>query len=314
MGGRPIQPTPHQPALHQLALPTPEPSTPACCAADPAPLLLVDGHNLLWAATFGFPAPIYSRDKTRLLTGLFAFFALLRVAIRDHLPGATAETVVAFDGEHGAAVRKRGHDGYKASRPADDAARAPLQFLPEVKRGLDTCGIAWIELDHAEADDVIATVVEATAAPRQVLIMSRDKDYYQLITDRVLVLNTTFRTGHNLITPAQVYARHQVTPAQWADFRALTGDPADDIPGVHGVGAKTAATLLAGGLRLEDLPASGRLASGRGRRVAEHFDAALTWRDMIRLDHRLTLPAAPTGQTSPALPRPADLVETLGLW
>lgn len=49
-------------------------------------LLLVDGHNLLWGATFGLPAPIYSRDKTRLLTGLFAFFALLRVTIRDDVP------------------------------------------------------------------------------------------------------------------------------------------------------------------------------------------------------------------------------------
>jgi len=54
------------------------------------PLLLVDGHNLLWGATFGFPAPIYSRNNTRLLTGLFAFFALLRVAIRDDVPWAEA--------------------------------------------------------------------------------------------------------------------------------------------------------------------------------------------------------------------------------
>ncbi|MGH3884999.1 MAG: hypothetical protein ACRDSZ_00245 [Pseudonocardiaceae bacterium] len=60
-------------------------------ASGRAPLLLVDGHNLLWSASFGFPAPIYSRDKTRLLTGLFAFFALLRVAIRDNVPDAAPE-------------------------------------------------------------------------------------------------------------------------------------------------------------------------------------------------------------------------------
>lgn len=154
------------------------------------PLLLVDGHNLLWGATFGFPAPIYSRDKTRLLTGLFAFFALLRVAIRDDVPGAAPEVIVVFDGEHGAVSRQQAHDGYKASRPTDDQARLPLQFLPDVKRGLDHCGVAWIELEYAEAGDVIATVVHAITAPRHVIIMSRDRDYYQLITDRVVVLNT----------------------------------------------------------------------------------------------------------------------------
>jgi DNA polymerase-1 len=192
----------------QLALPTPTLDG----TGTQVPLLLVDGHNLLWGATFGFPAPIYSRDKTRLLTGLFAFFALLRVAIRDNVPGAAPEVIVVFDGEHGAASRQQSHEGYKANRPTDDQARLPLQFLPDVKRGLDHCGIAWIELDYAEADDVIATVGHATPAPRPVIIMSRDRDYYQLITDRVVVLNTRFRAGHKLVTPEEVYRRHQVTP------------------------------------------------------------------------------------------------------
>jgi 5'-3' exonuclease len=300
MGGRPIQPTLPMPAV--------------AGSGAPPPLLLVDGHNLLWGATFGFPAPIYSRDKTRLLTGLFAFFALLRVAIRDDVPGGAPEVIVVFDGEHGSAGRKEEHEGYKASRPVDDEALLPLLFLPDVKRGLDQCGLAWVELDHAEADDVIASLVRSTAAPRRVIIMSRDRDYYQLVDDRVEILNTRFRAGRKLVTPAEVFARHQVTPRQWADFRALSGDPADEIPGVRGIGAKTAATLLEGGLTLDDLPASGRLAHGRGRTVAEQFDVALKWRDMIRLQADLDLPLVPTGEPSPLLPRPADVVEELGLW
>ena len=144
--------------------------------------------------------------------------------------------------------------------------------------------------------------------------MSRDTDYYQLVTDRVVVLNTRFRAGRKLITPTEVYTRHQVTPAQWADYRALSGDPADDIPGVQGIGAKTAASLLAGGLTLEDLPASGRLTHGRGRTLAEQYELALTWRNMIRLNTDLDLPRSPTGDPSPQLPRPADIVEQLGLW
>src|SRR5262249_32009941 len=103
---------------------------------------------------------------------------LLRVAVRDHLlaPGAAnlsspPEVVVVFDGENGAAERKETHDRYKASRPTDPEALLPLQYLPDVKRGLDNCDIAWLELDHAEADDVIATLVKATPPPRQVIIL-----------------------------------------------------------------------------------------------------------------------------------------------
>ncbi|GIL29064.1 5'-3' exonuclease [Actinocatenispora comari] len=297
------------PRAHQTAIPL-QPGTD-----DGAPpLLLVDGHNLLWGGTFGFPAAIYSRDKTRTLTGLFAFFALLRVAIREEVPGGSPEVIVVFDGEHGGAARKEEHAGYKASRPTDDAALEPLQYLPDVQRGLDLCGISWIEIDTAEADDVIAALVAATPAPRPVLIMSRDRDYYQLINDRVRVLNTKFRAGKRLVDPAQVYDRFAVTPAQWADYRALAGDPADEIPGVRGVGAKTAAQLLAGGLTLDDLPASGRLASGRGRLVSDQYDIALKWRQMIQLDHTLDVPLTPTGQPSPLLPKPADVVEALGRW
>ncbi|MFD8750091.1 hypothetical protein ACFV0O_03775 [Kitasatospora sp. NPDC059577] len=101
------------------------PETPAT----PAPLLLVDGFNLLWAGTFGFPAPIHSRDKTRELTGLFAFFALLRAAIRDDVDVAQAEVLVVFDGEHSAAERVASDQEYKANRAATPEALKPLQFL-----------------------------------------------------------------------------------------------------------------------------------------------------------------------------------------
>ncbi|MGH3886282.1 MAG: hypothetical protein ACRDSZ_06895 [Pseudonocardiaceae bacterium] len=83
---------------------------------------------------------------------------------------------------------------------------------------------------------------------------------------------------------------------------------------MHGIGAKTAATLLHGGLTLDDLPCSGRLATGRARAVVEQFELALKWRDMIRLDTGLDLSRWPTGQASPQLPSPADVVEQLGLW
>jgi hypothetical protein len=145
----------------------------------------------------------------------------------------------------------------------------PILALPDVKAGLDTHGITWIEIGDAEADDVIATLAAAHPG-REVLIASMDQDYYQLVRDpgpdhaAVRVLNTAMRPGTRLIGLAEVTARYGITPGQYPDFRALCGDASNNIPGVRGVGAKTAAALLAGGLVLEDMPASGRLSGSKG--------------------------------------------------
>ena len=244
------------------------------------PLLLVDGHNLLFRACFGTPAQIMSRDsEPRVITTQFMFFALLRKAVTSELR-SWPEIIAVFDGEHGSAARKETDPGYKATRPAGEQALRPILALADVKAGLDACGITWAEDPRQEADDVIATI--AAAAPgRDVLIMSADQDYYQLLRDpapglgAVRVLNTARRAGGRLISPADVVARYGVTPAQYPDFRALCGDAADNIPGVRGIGGKTAAALLAGGLVLEDLPASGRLAGGRGLAVTATWERVI---------------------------------------
>lgn len=277
------------------------------------PLLLVDGHNLVFRAAYGFPAPIFSRDKTRDLTGTFGFFALLRVAIRDEI-SKPPEVLVVFDGQEGSAARKETDDRYKANRPTDEAALKPILALPEVKRGLDAYGISWIEIEDAEADDVIATLVHATPG-RDRLIMSMDKDFYQLLDiPGVRVLNTAMRPGNRLIGPDQVRERHHVAPTQWPCFRALCGDPSDNIPGVKGIGEKTAAEVLAGGLSVEDLPESGRLTGAKGQRIRDAFGQVIAWRDMIVVRADVPVPSRPTGSPSPALPAPAEIVEKLGLW
>ena len=123
------------------------------------PLLLVDGHNLLFRACFGTPAQIFSRDKEdkRDLTTEFMFFALLRKGINEELPG-WPEVVVVFDGEDGSAQRKQADAGYKANRPVGGEALKPIRALPAVKAGLDLFGVRWVEVSDAEADDVIATL------------------------------------------------------------------------------------------------------------------------------------------------------------
>lgn len=281
-----------------------------------APLLLVDGHNLLWRAAFGFPAAIFSRDKTRDLTAPFGFFALLRVAIREEIPTAP-EVLVVFDGQHGAAERQGTDAGYKANRVLDENALKPIRAIPQVQEALTAYGLGWIEIDTAEADDVIATLVAGSTREqptRQVWIMSGDRDFYQLLTEQVRALNTAMHPGKRHIGPAEVDARYCVTPAQWPCFCALKGDPADNVPGVRGIGAVTAAKLLAGGRRLEDLPTSDRLTGAKKIALTNSWDQVLAWRELIRMRTDLPLPLHPTGSPSPALPRPAEVIEKLGLW
>lgn len=280
------------------------------------PLLLVDGHNLLWRGAFGFPAAIHSRDKTRDLTAEFAFFALLRVAIREEFT-APPEVIVVFDGQHGAAERQATDSDYKANRVLDEAALKPIRAIPHVQEALTAYELAWIEIDTAEADDVIATLVTHVRRDdpeRRVWIMSGDRDFYQLIDDHVRVLNTAMKRGRRHIEPDTVFDRYQVQPTQWADFRALTGDPADNIPGVRGVGTGTAAKLLAGGLTLDQLADAGRLTGAKGAAVAEAWNQVLGWRDLIRMRTDLALPLLPAGRSSRALPKPAEVIDKLGLW
>lgn len=278
------------------------------------PLLIVDGHNLLWGATFGFPAPIYSRDKTRCLTGLFAFFALLRKTIQTEFTDRLPEVVVIFDGQHGTDSRKEAFADYKGGRPEDAVALEPLTYLADTIRGLDHHGIAWAEIDDQEADDLIASLAATQRTSRPVVILSRDRDFYQLIGDGVTVLNNRMRQGHRFITEATVTDSYGVTPTQWVDYRALTGDPADGIPGIKGIGAKTAVELLNGGHTLETIPPE-RTITGRGRAVRDNLDQALHWRALIQLNADLDLGGlAITGSPTPPLPKAADMVETLGLW
>lgn len=277
---------------------------------NPVPLVLVDGHNLLWMAALGTPASISSRDGTRDLTAVFMFFALLRKAIRENIE-SDPEVLVAFDGERGAAARKVLDPGYKANRPTETPL--PIKSLPDVKRGLDAIGLPWIEIEEHEADDVIA-VAARVAEDQRCYIFSRDRDYYQLLDGRVHVLNTSRAAGQRIVTPGQIIQRFSVVPGQWCDRAALVGDHSDNIAGVRGVGPITAARLLAGGLHLEDLPGSQRLTGRLGETVRASWQQVLTWRDMVRMADNIQLPTPPAGKATPEIPTAPEVLEILSLW
>lgn len=269
-------------------------------------LLLVDGHNLLHRAAFGFPARITSRGG-RNITCAFGFFALLRAAARslDEPP----QIVVVFDGQNGAADRRAILPTYKPPVAGDDEVFADL---PAIRDGLDLLGIPCIEDDRWEADDVIATLIDRS--PRRArFVMSTDKDFYQLLDRQTFLLNSTRKADRRIIDAAEVHARHLVHPDQWCDYRALTGDPSDNIPGIRGIGPVTAARLLAQDARLEDLDKLGRLTGRTGALIRDHWDNLLAARSLIRL--RTDLPVQPANPRAPQeLPPAPEVVGHLGLW
>lgn len=272
----------------------------------PAPLLIVDGFHLLYRSWWGFSERRITARDGRDLTGVFGFFAILR---KTHLELASDhEIVVAFDGEHAIETRQAVDPGYKAARATAD--HTAVGSLPSIKDGLDGLGICWAEFDDREGDDVIASLTAAaTAVGRRVSCYSGDRDLLQLVDREVSVLTPARRW----VTPDEIWLRFEVQPWQWPDYRALTGDPSDGIPGVRGIGPRTAARLLTAGAQLEDLVVSELRDHPRAARLATQWDQVLRWRDLIRLDRTIAVEPL-TGNGTPALPLAARVLEELRLW
>ena len=265
------------------------------------PLLIVDGTHLAWRAACGFPARIRSRSGTDI-TAVFGFFALLRKTHSEMLPGS--EVVVCFDSETAPNPRRTDYLGYKLWTP-DPRDHTPFEWLPTIGAGLDAASVLWCETRSYEADDDVATLA-AAASGRRVGIMSADHDFVQLVDRRV-----------RLITPRRVYSvddvvdRFAVHPRQWCDYRALTGDPADNVPGIRGIGPKRAAYVLHGRRTLE----TARIPdTWWGRRLHDEHAAALQWRDLMRLRTDQDVAVEPTGRATRELPKAAAMCEWLSLW
>lgn len=202
-------------------------------------LLIVDGNAILHRAWHAIP-PLSAPDGT-VVNAVYGFLSILLKALKDEEP---SHAVVAFD-RKGPTFRHKAYKEYKATRekkPDELYAQIPL-----VKEVLAAMGIPAIEADGFEADDLIATVVEITKrSGADALILTGDRDTLQLVDRRTTVLAPKQGLANPIrYDEAMVRKEYDLRPDQMVDYKALRGDPSDNIPGVKGVGDVTATGLLA---------------------------------------------------------------------
>ena len=200
------------------------------------PLILVDGSSYLYRAYHAFPPLTNSAGEP---TGaMYGVLNMLRSLILHYHPTHAA---VVFDAK-GKTFRDELFEHYKSHRPPmPDDLRAQIEPLHAMVKAM---GLPLLAVSGVEADDVIGTLArEAEKAGRPVLISTGDKDMAQLVTPGITLINTMTNT---ILGPEEVVAKYGVPPELIIDFLALMGDSSDNIPGVPGVGEKTAQALLQG--------------------------------------------------------------------
>ncbi len=253
-------------------------------------LVLIDAANCLYRAFFAIPSLRASDGfPTNALHG---FVSMLRKVMREEQPEAVA---VCFD-PRGKSFRHELYPDYKATRdsqPEDLSAQMPV-----AREIVEAMRIPILEVEGCEADDVIATLATTADPDVEVVIVSTDKDLMQLVSERVVLLDTMkdLRLG-----PAEVEARFGVPPARVLDLRALVGDPSDNIPGVKGIGEKGAAKLLGEWGDLENLlEHAGEVSAKRAREaLLEQAEEARLSKRLATLRTDVSLPDADLSRTEP---------------
>jgi DNA polymerase-1 len=199
-------------------------------------LLLLDGHSLAYRAFYALREVDMSTTTGQPTNAVFGFTSMLINLMRDEEPSHVA---VAFDVSR-QTFRSEVYADYKAGRTeTPDDFRGQVTLIREV---LDALRIPSLMVPGFEADDVIATLTtQATAAGLDVLICTGDRDALQLVNDHVTVLYPKRGVSEmTRFTPDEVETKYGLSPAQYPDFAALRGDPSDNLPGIPGVGEKTA--------------------------------------------------------------------------
>ncbi len=246
----------------------------------PGTLLLIDGHSVAYRAFFALPVENFSTTTGQHTNAVYGFTSMLINVLRDEQPTHLA---VAFDVSR-QTFRSNLYSEYKANR-----SKSPQEFTGQVgliKEVLDALNITHVELDGFEADDIIATLArQGEAQGLKVLICTGDRDTLQLVTDDVTVLYPRKGVSDLVrMTPATVLERYFVPPAQYPELAALVGESSDNLPGVPGVGPKTAAKWIATYDGLENIVRRAAEIPGKaGESFRAHLDDVVRNREVNAL-------------------------------
>jgi DNA polymerase I len=236
--------------------------------------LILDGHSLAYRAFHGLPVENFATTSGQHTNAVYGFVSMLVNVLKDQAP---SHLVVAFDVSR-QTFRSERYPDYKATR-----AKSPPEFKGQVeliKQVLESLNISVVTADGFEADDILATLAKSCDFP--VRIVSGDRDSFQLIDDRVTILYP--RKGMSDLvhmTPDAVFEKYGVTPKQYRSLAALVGESSDNLPGVPGVGPKTAAKWIAEFGELEKILA---VADSIGGKVGEALRAHV---DQVQLNYEL---------------------------
>ncbi|PWD49621.1 DNA polymerase I [Serinibacter arcticus] len=217
-----------------------DPEITAPAAASDAKLLLIDGHSMAFRAFFALPVENFATTDGQPTNAVYGFTSMLINLVRDEQP---THVFVAWD-MSGPTFRTEQYAEYKGTRSA-----APDEFkgqVPLIQEVLAALSIPHVGISGIEADDVLATLTDrAERQGAEVLVCSGDRDTFQLVTDRVTVLYPRKGVSDLVrMTPAAVEEKYGVPPGRYPDLAALVGETSDNLPGVPGVGPKTAAKWI----------------------------------------------------------------------
>ncbi len=250
-------------------------------------LLLLDGHSLAYRAFFALPVENFSTTTGQPTNAVYGFTSMLINVLRDEKPTNIA---VAFDVSR-KSFRTEQYQEYKAGR-----SETPTDFKGQVslvQEVLDALRVRHVQVEGYEADDVIATLTrQATAAGLKVVICSGDRDAMQLVTDDVTLLYPVRGVSEMFrMTPAAVTEKYGVSPERYRDLAALVGETSDNLPGVPGVGPKTAAKWIAQYDGLDGVIANADKIKGKvGDSFREHLAGVIRNHQLNRLVDDVAVP------------------------
>ena len=245
-------------------------------------LVLVDGHSILNRAFFGIPD--LTNSEGLHTNAVYGFLNILFKILDEEQPDYLT---VAFD-VHAPTFRHKMYDAYKGTRkPMAEELR---QQVPLMKEMLTAMGVAIVEKEGYEADDLLGTIAKQSEAQGlEVSIVSGDRDLLQLASDHIKIrIPKTKRTGTEIedYLAKDVVEKYQVTPLQFIDVKALMGDSADNIPGVPGIGEKTATALIVSYGSIEN--AHDHLEEIKPNRakqnLSEHYDMAQMSKELATIE------------------------------